>query len=206
MGHLIRWGRRSRASIDPVLPCGQCGPLEWAEPAWNLPRIVPLLVVAPLLESTMTSVVPISVTSLRGSPIRTVSSSIISSSRATASVSVATLTTPVIPWPTGAPSCRRSSPGISRRWPPILTSRRSPMIGIVGLLPELLVGLGSSLQSRRSPLDISGDAFVMRHTTPSGAQSIRRRVHVVLAVGPSVGVVQYVTAHACRLVRTRSRS
>ena len=80
------------------------------------------------------------------------------------------------------------------------------MVIIVRPLPELLICFGSGQQPRRHPLDISCDALVVRHAASARTKSERRRIHEVLAVRPSVRVVQRVAAHPCWRFGTRSRS
>ena len=73
-----------------------------------------------------------------------------------------------------------------------------PVIGVVGLLPELLFRLRPSLQPGRRSLDVGGNAFVMSKSTPSWAQSIRRGIHEILTFWPRVRVVQVLVAHTRR--------
>ena len=80
------------------------------------------------------------------------------------------------------------------------------MVIIVRPLPELLICFGSGQQPRRHPLDISCDALVVRLAASARTKSERRRIHEVLAVRPSVRVVQRVAAHPCWRFGTRSRS
>ena len=71
------------------------------------------------------------------------------------------------------------------------------MIVVVRPLPELLIRFSSGQQPRRHPLDICGDTLVVGHAASAGTKSKRRRIHEVLAVRPSVRVVQRVAAHSC---------